>query len=178
MFSAPEELSKLEDGLKTALNNQEDVLSPTNFIKAQSAQAEARSLLEKQKDAEDKQGDALLIRLKGLEFPTAQATLKGSNFSLLGKVQNVIHSFGNSSITVEGHTDSVGGVDSNLKLSTQRAEAVKDYLSTNLGDAQASIKAVGYGYQKPLASNKTASGRAQNRRVDIVIEPEQSSQTE
>ena len=76
---------------------------------------------------------------------------------------------------IEGHTDSVGGKAINDKLSQNRANAVKEYLQTNGGGISAEsskIEAVGYGYQKPLATNKTADGRAQNRRVDIVIKPD------
>jgi outer membrane protein OmpA-like peptidoglycan-associated protein len=122
-----------------------------------------------------KQGDALLIRLKGMEFPSAKATITERNKPLLGKVQKVMEDFGSSSVVVEGHTDSVGGKKVNDRLSQNRAEAVKNYLQENSGglsEDSSKIEAVGYGYQKPLATNKTADGRAQNRRVDIIIKPE------
>lgn len=119
-----------------------------------------------------KQGNKLMIRLRGLEFPSAQAVLKSSNFPLLAKVQKVIKTFGHSSVVVEGHTDSNGGKALNQELSVARAQAVKDYLTTNNSDQLTKITSVGYGYQKPLATNKTPAGRAQNRRVDILIEPE------
>lgn len=122
-----------------------------------------------------KQGDALLIRLKGMKFPSSKATLQPQNKDLLSKVQKVMDDFGSSSVTVEGHTDSVGGKQINDRLSQNRAEAVKNYLQTNGGgmsEDSSKIEAVGYGYQKPLATNKTANGRAQNRRVDIIIKPE------
>ena len=120
-----------------------------------------------------KQGNTLMIRLRGLEFPTAQAVLKGSNFPLLAKVQKVIKDFGKSSVIVEGHTDSRGGKLLNEKLSTNRAQAVKDYFVANAGSDTLDIKSIGYDYQKPLASNKTPDGRAQNRRVDILIQAEE-----
>ena len=122
-----------------------------------------------------KQGDKLLIRLKGMAFPTAKATISEDNKNLLAKVHKVMADFGTSSVIVEGHTDSIGGKKSNETLSQNRADAVKDYLQENNGgisDESSTIKAVGYGYQKPLATNKTADGRAQNRRVDIIIKPE------
>lgn len=122
-----------------------------------------------------KQGDALLIRLKGMEFPSAKANITEKNKPLLGKVQKVMEEFGSSSVVVEGHTDSVGGKKVNERLSQNRAEAVKNYLQTNSGGIavdSSKIEAVGYGYQKPLATNKTADGRAQNRRVDIIIKPD------
>ena len=120
-----------------------------------------------------KQGNTLMIRLRGLEFPSAKASLKGSNFPLLAKVQKVIRDFGRSSVIVEGHTDSRGGKVLNEKLSTERAQAVKDYFVSNAGQEILDIKSIGYDYQKPLASNKTADGRAQNRRVDVLIQAEE-----
>ncbi len=120
-----------------------------------------------------KQGNTLMIRLRGLEFTTAKAELKGSNFPLLAKVQKVIKDFGKSTVIVEGHTDSRGGKALNEKLSTNRAEAVKDYFVSNTGSDPLEIKSVGYDYQKPLATNKTAQGRAQNRRVDVLITAEE-----
>lgn len=104
-----------------------------------------------------------MIRLRGLKFPVAQAVLKGSNFPLLAKVQKVIKDFGKSTVVVEGHTDSVGGKIINEKLSTAGSDPV-------------TITAVGYDYQKPLATNKTSVGRAQNRRVDILIQHEKTAQ--
>ncbi len=122
-----------------------------------------------------KQGNELVIRLKALEFAKAKADLKASNFNLLARVEKVIKSFGDSSVVVEGHTDSVGGKVANEKISTARAEAVREYFIANNAAPADKIKAVGYDYQKPLASNKTASGRAQNRRVDIRIQPEKAT---
>ncbi len=128
-----------------------------------------------------KQGDALLIRLKGMEFPSAKANITEKNKPLLEKVQKVMEEFGSSKVTVEGHTDSVGGKQVNDRLSQNRAEAVKNYLKSGAGgitEEASKIEAVGYGYQKPLATNKTASGRAQNRRVDIIIKPDAATQSE
>lgn len=119
-----------------------------------------------------KQGNSLMIRLKGLEFPSAQAELKGSNFALLAKVQKVINSFEHGTIIVEGHTDSLGGKKINEQLSANRAKAVKEYFVANNQGDSLDIKSLGYDYQKPLASNKTAEGRAKNRRVDVIITAE------
>ncbi len=136
---------------------------------------EARAQFSPEEAEVYKEGNTLLIRLKGLEFPVSQAVIKGSNFPLLSKVQKVIKEFGDSSVRVEGHTDSQGGKLINEKLSSARAQAVKDYLVSNDAIEEAKIEAVGVGFQKPLASNKTAAGRAQNRRVDVVISPERGN---
>ncbi len=124
-----------------------------------------------------KQGDKVLIRLKGLEFPKGKAVLKASSQSLLAKVQEAITGFGNGSVSVEGHTDSDGDKTRNEKLSTDRARAVADYLvmATPNPSDKARISFVGYGDQKPISSNRTAAGKAQNRRVDIIILPERNT---
>jgi OOP family OmpA-OmpF porin len=70
-------------------------------------------------------------------------------------------------VVVEGNTDSVGSDDYNMKLSRRRAETVRDYM-VQKGISASRIDTVAYGETRPVASNKTAEGRAQNRRVDIV----------
>jgi OOP family OmpA-OmpF porin len=196
------QLNNVQDELSTtqgALQNSQGELQNTQSALEGSVTANAALMTEQQKlEAEKrlnekyeaarkefasneaevyKQGDALLIRLKGMEFPSAKSTIQPKNKELLSKVQKVMDDFGTSNVVIEGHTDSVGGKKVNDRLSQNRADAVKKYLKS--GDAVAEdtkIEAVGYGYQKPLASNKTADGRAQNRRVDIIIRPETTRQ--
>lgn len=132
---------------------------------------EARALFSEDEAEVFQQGETLIIRLKSLEFPTAQATLKGANFPLLAKVERVLEDFDSSSVIVEGHTDSVGSKQLNQQLSMKRAEVVKDFLVSNVDADLDEIRAVGLSDRKPIASNKTAEGRAQNRRVDVVIRP-------
>ncbi|MDZ4661689.1 MAG: OmpA family protein [Pseudomonadota bacterium] len=119
-----------------------------------------------------KQGDKLLLRLKGLSFVKNNAGISSTNFPLLAKVQKVISDVGSSQIAIEGHTDSVGAKKLNEELSTKRAEAVQSYLVANNNVAPNKITATGHGYSKPIATNKTAEGRAQNRRVDVIITAE------
>jgi outer membrane protein OmpA-like peptidoglycan-associated protein len=71
-------------------------------------------------------------------------------------------------LDVEGHTDSVGGDDYNMKLSEQRAGAVRDYLVSE-GLSQDGITAKGFGKTLPVADNSTAAGRQRNRRVELVV---------
>lgn len=117
-----------------------------------------------------RQGDKLIVRLKDLKFETGKNDLPARSIELLAKVRTVAESLNPSEVLVEGHTDSVGGEKVNLKLSQARAEAVATYLSAN-GIDSAEVHAVGMGYKKPLASNKSKSGRAQNRRVDVIVTP-------
>ena len=71
-------------------------------------------------------------------------------------------------LEINGHTDNVGNAAKNLKLSQNRANAVKDFLATK-GVEYVRIKAKGFGSKKPVASNKTPEGRQRNRRVEFKI---------
>jgi OOP family OmpA-OmpF porin len=168
---------------KTALNQErgENMVLASNLASTTEALSEEQELQQNYEAARTKfspeeaevykQGSKLVIRLKGLEFAKAKAELHNSNFALLKKVDDVIMSFNKSNVMVEGHTDSTGGATINKKLSNERAAAVKAYLEANTKDGVAAFDSIGYGYEKPLASNKSAEGRAQNRRVDVVIDP-------
>ncbi len=114
----------------------------------------------------------VMVRLKALNFPTNQATLKGSrNQALLQKVNRALDSMGPARVLVEGHTDSTGSNSRNLTLSEQRAQSVKDYLVVNGVVPRSQVNSVGLGSEKPIGSNNNANGRSLNRRVDLVIEP-------
>jgi OOP family OmpA-OmpF porin len=184
-------LSSMEDQLETTQSalekekaDQSSLALTAEELKAEKEKLEAeKSFNEKYEAARKKfssneaevyrQGDALLIRLKGMEFPSSAATIQSKSYPLLTKVQQVVEEFGTgSAIIIEGHTDSSGAKTVNNRLSADRAKAVKEYLQANGGGIETKIEAVGYGDEKPLATNKTASGRAQNRRVDIVIKPD------
>ncbi|MEN8191764.1 MAG: OmpA family protein [Bacteroidota bacterium] len=117
-------------------------------------------------------GDNVIIRLYGLTFPSGESTIKPEYFGLLKKVQNGIETFDNCNVAVQGHTDSRGSNDLNMKLSEERAAAVKEYLTANEPSLKSRITSQGYGKERPIASNETEEGRAKNRRIDIVITPE------
>lgn len=116
-----------------------------------------------------REGDDVIIRLVGLTFPVGEATIEPRHFPLLTKVQRAISEFPDARITVEGHTDSFGGDEQNLRLSQERAEAVRQYLLANMRLDASLVDAIGYGEAQPVASNDTQEGRAKNRRTDIVI---------
>jgi outer membrane protein OmpA-like peptidoglycan-associated protein len=121
-----------------------------------------------------KQGNQLVIRMRGIQFPVGQATLSPDNYTLLSKVQQAIATFGQPTVTVEGHTDSTGSEQTNQELSQKRAEAVKTYLVANKTLPSNRIRATGYGPSRPLAPNTTTEGRAMNRRIDVLIAPSQT----
>ncbi len=119
-----------------------------------------------------KQESQLVIRLKAMQFPVGKSIILPDNYALLSKVQKAIRTFDNPRVIAEGHTDSTGSNEVNMLLSQQRADAVREYMIANQTLLPDSISAVGYGSERPLASNTTSAGRAINRRIDILIIPE------
>ncbi len=118
-----------------------------------------------------RQGDQLVIRLRGMQFPIGKAVIMPGNYELLSKVQLAIRAFNDPEVVVEGHTDSTGSTEVNQQLSQERATAVKEYLVANDTLPGSSVMAVGYGSLRPLMSNETSEGRAANRRIDVIITP-------
>ena len=112
----------------------------------------------------------LVIRLHGLTFPSGKSIIQPEYFSLLSKVQKAIKTFPEKHILLEGHTDSQGNAETNKRLSEERASAVREYIIANMGMSREQITSVGYGSEKPVASNKTTEGRALNRRIDVIID--------
>ena len=107
--------------------------------------------------------------LQKINFETAKAVIKPESYHILDEVSAQLRAHPEVlKLRIEGHTDSVGADAYNLKLSQARADAVKAYMVNKKVDAKRLV-AVGYGESKPIASNKTPFGRAQNRRVQFVI---------
>jgi outer membrane protein OmpA-like peptidoglycan-associated protein len=112
----------------------------------------------------------LVITLSGgVLFASGKSELLGTAETKLGEVVTAIKSSGRT-ILVEGHTDSRGGHEYNMNLSRQRAEAVVAYMVTSGGLPQASVRAAGLGPDRPIADNGSAEGRANNRRVEIILQ--------
>ncbi|MBN2102958.1 OmpA family protein [bacterium] len=116
--------------------------------------------------------DDVIIRLYGLSFDVGKSTIQPEYFSLLKKVVEAFQLYSKATITVEGHTDSRGGDEANQKLSTKRADAVREYLLATGNIEPGLVRADGYGENKPIASNDTRDGRRKNRRIDVVIHPQ------
>ncbi len=106
-------------------------------------------------------------RLDGVNFDFNSATIQPASRPLLDQVAQMLKGHPDWKITLEGHTDAIGGEAFNQSLSTQRAAAVKAYLAGQ-GVSASNLTSVGFGFSKPVASNDTQAGRAQNRRVEIV----------
>jgi len=103
-------------------------------------------------------------------FDTAKTTIQPKSYALLDEVVRAVKDRGDICLVVEGHTDSVGGMEYNMNLSDGRAASVRKYLMEH-GVALEKLSARGYGLTKPIADNKTAEGREKNRRVEFVIVP-------
>lgn len=121
-----------------------------------------------------RQDGLLIIRLKSMNFASGRSDLPADSLAVLNKVKEVIKNTGPGNITIQGHTDDVGAAVTNQKLSQSRAKSVMRYFATDKILDENSFDSIGYGYTKPLATNKTKEGRSQNRRVDIVIKPNQT----
>jgi len=111
----------------------------------------------------------VILRMKKLNFRSGSAVVPPEAYGLLDNALQSIALFPDRKIRVEGHTDSVGSDTFNQTLSERRSQAVKEYLAERMDDKGASVESVGYGASKPIANNKTAEGRTQNRRIDIVL---------
>ncbi|MFD0739038.1 OmpA family protein [Lysobacter koreensis] len=109
-----------------------------------------------------------VFTLAGDAFASGQATLTNGAASSVRTLAAYLQAGPSAAVLVEGHTDSQGAADANLKLSQRRADAVRDALVA-AGVPRAKVQAAGRGATKPVSDNGTAAGRAKNRRVEIVI---------
>jgi outer membrane protein OmpA-like peptidoglycan-associated protein len=113
----------------------------------------------------------LIVNMSDVLFDTGLYTLKPGAREKLAKVSGIILAHPGLKITVEGHTDSVGGDQYNMKLSENRSNAVRSYLVSQ-GLNSGSITAQGFGKTRPVSDNSSAAGRQQNRRVELVVSGE------
>ena len=171
MQNQNDKLSAANENQKQDLANQKQDLNTANAqVEVQRALEDARKQFSNEEAEAYQQGDTLLIRLKQVNFASGRADLPESSMSVLAKVSNVAKSLHASEIKVEGHTDSTGTPTQNQAISEKRASAVASYFRSN-GFKNIEVQSEGYGFAKPIATNKSKEGRAQNRRVDIIITP-------
>lgn len=111
----------------------------------------------------------VVLRLSGLSFDSGKDQIKDEHIPLLEKVKGIIQLFPDAQLMIEGHTDAQGDGSANITLSEKRAYAVMQYLRQSLLLSADQIRSMGFGADKPVASNQTADGRAKNRRIDIII---------
>lgn len=106
--------------------------------------------------------------LDNCNFETGKATLEESSYDVLNELVAYLTRKDDERIEIGGHTDNVGSAANNLKLSLDRANVVRDYLILK-GISPDRLYAKGYGMTEPVADNKTAEGKAQNRRTEVKI---------
>ncbi len=110
----------------------------------------------------------LIVNMSDVLFDTGSYTLKPGAREKLAKISGILLAYPALKVQVEGHTDSVGSDEFNQRLSEQRAESVREYLVDQQVPANA-VTAFGFGNSRPVATNDTAEGRQQNRRVELVV---------
>jgi outer membrane protein OmpA-like peptidoglycan-associated protein len=147
------------------------------------AEKKARQEAEKRaRDAMDKLAVAAALAVKeeprgtvitlpgAVLFPTAKWDLLAGAREKLDQVAEALKNQADHKMIVEGHTDSQGSEGSNMELSQRRAQSVRDYLVSR-GVPNDIISATGVGQHRPVSDNTTATGRANNRRVEIIVQP-------
>ncbi len=129
-----------------------------------------------EKVAETKRTEnGVIVNMKSeILFETGSAVLKDEAVEQISKVGDIIAKYSDDRVRVEGHTDSTGSAAKNEELSLRRADAVKRVL-VGRGVKESQITTLGLGSTKPVADNKTATGRAANRRVELHIDVPQPS---
>jgi OmpA-OmpF porin, OOP family len=136
---------------------------------AQAATSQVQQLQRELAALQAKQTDrGLVLTLGDVLFETGKADLRPGALRNLYPLVTFLQKYPERRVLIEGHTDSVGSEAYNLELSERRADAVRDFLLQN-GVKAAQLTARGYGKASPVASNDTAEGRQQNRRVELII---------
>jgi outer membrane protein OmpA-like peptidoglycan-associated protein len=110
----------------------------------------------------------LIVNMSDVLFDTGQYSLKPGAREKLAKISGIVLAYPSLALEVEGHTDSVGSDDLNLRLSENRANSVRDFLVAQ-GVVRSSVGSRGYGEAQPVAGNDSATGRQQNRRVELIV---------
>ncbi len=167
--TAQKELSSARQSLEKT----QDQLAAEKAAREAAEKKAAQAMADLQKIAAVKQESrGMVITLSGsVLFASNESTLLPAAMLKLNEVADaLIKGNPDANITVEGHTDSQGQRAYNMDLAQKRANAVRDQLVSR-GVAADRIRAVGIGPDRPVADNKTAEGRANNRRVEIIVEP-------
>jgi len=110
----------------------------------------------------------LIVNMTDVLFDTGKYTLRPIAREKLAKLSGILLAYSSLSLELEGHTDNVGTDESNMLLSDRRANAVRDYLIQE-GIAGSSVAARGFGEGQAVATNDTAAGRQENRRVELIV---------
>jgi outer membrane protein OmpA-like peptidoglycan-associated protein len=177
---AKNDLGKTKEQLAESSRTQQKMATDLNTERGARAEADSKAAAAEQKAAaanealaklaakEEQRGSVITLSGSVL-FRTNQAALLPGAQTRLDDVATALMSAKERTVVVEGHTDSRGKPDANLALSQRRAEAVRSYLVSR-GYPAEKIEARGIGQERPIAENASAEGRANNRRVEIVVQ--------
>lgn len=147
--------------------------SPTSGSQVSASQAAQQQRLLQELQASRRSGGVVVSLPEVVLFDFGRAELRADARSSLEKIRDLLASYGDAKVTVEGHTDDVGSDADNQTLSERRAEAVRSELQ-RLGVAASRLQAEGFGESRPVAANRRGSdddpaGRQRNRRVEVVV---------
>ena len=125
-------------------------------------------------DVERNGNQIKLVMPEKVTFPTNSSTLNANAQNALAAAAQTLTQYHDTTLTINGHTDNTGSDAINDPLSQRRAQAVASYLQSR-GVSASRMNIFGHGSRQPIASNATVEGRAQNRRVEILINPDQNA---
>jgi outer membrane protein OmpA-like peptidoglycan-associated protein len=162
---------KRENEAQQAANQANLDRAAKDKAQAEGEKAEMRAQMLKQFNAVLETRDTargLIVNMSDVLFDTGKFSLRPLAREKLARVAGIVSGHPGMKLEVEGHTDSVGGDAYNQTLSEKRGDSVRDYL-TKAGMAESAVTSKGFGKTQPVATNDTAAGRQQNRRVELVI---------
>lgn len=154
---------------QAAMARSEAEMARDDASRARADAAKMEEALDELKAKETERG--MVLTLSDVLFDTGEATLKPGAETAIGRLADVLATYPDRTVLIEGHTDANGSDDFNRSLSEQRAKAVQSALVSR-GVSPDRLRAHGLGERYPVATNDTAAGRQQNRRVDIVVSSE------
>jgi outer membrane protein OmpA-like peptidoglycan-associated protein len=174
-LAALEQQRQAEQARQDALQSQQKA-QEADRLRAQAEQAQLelrRQLLQQFNMILETRDTArgLIVNMSDVLFDFNKYTLRPGAKEKLAKISGIILSHPGLRLEVDGYTDSIGSDAYNMKLSDERADAVRGYL-TGQGIASDNVTAKGFGKENPVATNDTAAGRQQNRRVELVVSGE------
>jgi OOP family OmpA-OmpF porin len=168
-----EEIRELDQRLGGAsTERQQLVLRLEEQARAREQFAQAEALFTPDEALVFRKSNNIVVRVVGLHFASGSPNLDADNDALLKKLDKTIALYPRSLLVIEGHTDSSGSDRINKRLSEQRAQAVANHIIAKMRVPAHRITAVGYGAARPIANNGTKEGRAKNRRIDLLLTPE------
>jgi outer membrane protein OmpA-like peptidoglycan-associated protein len=165
-------IANAKDEIEKGTQERQQVLLEARNREAAAERERAKRMEQQLSELQAKQTDrGMLLTLGDVLFDTGKATLKPGAYETVARLAEVLNEDPNRRVTIEGHTDNVGSEETNMALSRERAHAVQAALMQR-GVSATQISIEGRGESIPVASNDTASGRQQNRRVEMIFTQE------